>query len=229
MYKNGKNIAFTDRSINSVNSFLRDISKSKPLTKAEEYALWHRMQQGSLQARNQLICANLRYVVTVAKKYFPAKAVFDDLIMAGCEGIIKAADKFNATFGFRFISFATWFVESEICKAAHDYTRHNVISLDKHMDMNDEESSTFGDTLSDSAQEAPDWDLRTKDALYCLKARADKCMYGAGELAGDLYKMLQNGYTTSDFARKHHLSKKEMSRLFDILQKEAEYIARQSA
>lgn len=106
------------------------------------------MQQGSLQARNQLICANLRYVVTVAKKYFPAKAVFDDLIMAGCEGIIKAADK---------------------------------------------------------------------------------CMYGAGELAGDLYKMLQNGYTTSDFARKHHLSKKEMSRLFDILQKEAEYIARQSA
>ena len=113
-------INFTDRSIRSVKTYLSEIGPSKPLTFDEEYNLWCRMQNGSRSAREQLVYANLRYVVTVAKSYLPSGAAFEDLIQAGNEGLVQAVDKFDATLGFRFISFATWFVKKEIRKAAYN-------------------------------------------------------------------------------------------------------------
>ena len=71
MYQNGKNITFTDRSNSSVDMFLKDIKKSQPLTNEQEYDLWTLMRQGNKRARDKFIKANLRYVVTVAKKYLP--------------------------------------------------------------------------------------------------------------------------------------------------------------
>ena len=125
MQQDKKTITFTDRRVDSVKCFLREIKKSEPLTNEEEHDLWQRMQQGSLQAREQLINANLPYVVTVAKKYAGTKTPFEDLIQAGCEGVVRAADKFDASLGFRFITFATWHIENEVQKAANDYKRHN--------------------------------------------------------------------------------------------------------
>lgn len=120
MYQNGKNISFTDRSNGSVDMFLHDIRYSEPLTTAEEYDLWQLMRQGNEHARNQLINSNLRYVVTIAKKYLISGTAFEDLLMAGSLGITLAADLFDASLGYRFISYATWYIESEIRKVAYE-------------------------------------------------------------------------------------------------------------
>ena len=229
MYQNGKNITFTDRSVGSVNNFLGSLSKQKPLTNEEEYDLWSHMCQGSKQARERLICSNLRYVVTVAKEYLASKAPFEDLIMAGCEGIIKAVDKFDATLGFRFISFATWYIESEIRKTAYDYIRHNADSLDDSVYAGVESGATWIDFLPADRHEAPDWSLRYYDTLTSLANRADKRLYGAGKLIVNLHKMLQKGYTTSDFVRKYRLTDRQMGRLLGILREEAGNSLQQSA
>ena len=123
MYQNGKNISFTDRSNSSVDMFLRDIRKSEPLSSAEEHELWRLMRQGCQRARSKFIYANLRYVVSVAKRYLASGTAFEDLIMAGSLGITKAADMFDASLGYRFISFATWYIECEIRKTAYGHLK----------------------------------------------------------------------------------------------------------
>ena len=82
MYLNGRNITFIDRNNSSVNMFLREARKHTPLTTDKEYELWCKMRQGSRHAKDQLINANLRYVVTIAKKYLASGTPFEDLLMA---------------------------------------------------------------------------------------------------------------------------------------------------
>ena len=229
MYQNGKNIIFTDRSVDSVNSFLRIASKSKPLTNSEEYELWTRIRQGSQKAREQLVNANLRYVVKIAKKYLVSKAPFEDLLMAGCEGIIKAADRFDATRGFRFISYATKYIENEVRKTAHDHIRHDASSLDEPVDVEKKDGDNQIDFLYAEPCDASDWNLHYENIFTHLKDCVDKRIYGAGRLLNDLCRMRQNGYTTSDFACKYHLNDLQMKRLLLLFQEEVGNAFRQSA
>ena len=171
MYLNGKNISFTDRSVDSVNNFLNLIRKSNPLTNEQEHDLWLRMQQGSSSAREQLIFNNLSYVVSVAKKYLASKSPFEDLIMAGCEGIVKACNRFDGSYGVRFISFATWYIENEIRKEADGYTRNHHDSLDEPISLDDDSSMTRIENIPTSISESTDWNLRYLDCLNNLKER----------------------------------------------------------
>lgn len=213
MYKNGKNISFTDRSNSCVNMYLRDIGTSKPLTTEEEYELWHLMRRGSYHARSKLINSNLRYVVTIAKKYLVSGAAFEDLLMAGSLGITKAADLFDASMGYRFISYATWFIESEIRKTAYDHItfKRTNVSLDQPTDSDEDDSNTMIDSLCSSSEVSPDWHLCYDDTLNALKKRLDNHYWqGAGEMLDDYLSMLKAGYSISDFARKHNLSDQQM-------------------
>ena len=171
MYQNGKNISFTDRSNSSVDMFLRDIRKSEPLSSAEEHELWRLMRQGSQHAKNQLINANLRYVVTIAKKYLLSGTAFEDLLMAGSLGITRAADMFDASLGFRFISFATWYIECEVRKAAYDHIKYNntTVSLDEPIYSDEDDSETMISCMPSSTDAAPDWHVRYDDTLNALK------------------------------------------------------------
>ena len=229
MYQNGKNITFIDRSIGSVNHILRDIDKSEPLTPEKEYDLWDRMQQGSMRAREQLINANLRYVANIAKKYLASGAAFEDLYQAGSEGLTKAVDKFNGSLGFRLISYATWFVENEIHKTAYDHIHHKYVSLDEPINDEEEEGDTKIARLKSYHSQAADWNMLYADSLDILKARVDKRRYGMGPLTADLHQMLCRGYTTSDFARKHHLSDLQMDSFLTILREEANHTFRHAA
>lgn len=220
MYINGKNITFTDRSVRSVDLFLNDINSSKPLTTEQEYHLWVLMRQGSRSARNQLINANLRYVVTVAKRFLPSGASFEDLIQAGCEGLVRAVDKFDASLGFRLISFATWFVKNEVRKAAYDYIEHHAESLDAPL-YDESDSPTYGDCLKCSPCQSTDWNLRYRDALETLKRQAEERQYGLGKLTAELHQMLLDGYTTADFASRHKLNERQMLHLLSVLREEA--------
>ena len=217
MYKNGKNITIIDRNVNCVDNILFDIRKTHPLSREEEYQLWQDMQQGNQRARARLIESNMRYVVNVAKRYLPSGSALEDLILAGCEGLTRAADKFDASLGYRFISFATWYVENEIRKTAYDYINHDHISLDAPMDVDDERGATYIDYLADESRVSPDWNIRYSEALYSLAERADKQLCGAGHLVTSLHQMLQKGYSSSDFAHRYSLNEHQMTRLFDII------------
>ncbi len=221
MYINGRNITFIDRKIHSLNHYLHTISHSTPLTTDQEHDLWLRMQQGSSNAREQLISANLRYVVSIAKKYYGSKAPLEDLIQAGNEGLVRAVDKFDASLGFRFISYATWYIENEVRKAAYDYIHHDVTSLDEPLYADKADSSRRIDNLESLPCQSTDWNLRYRDALNNLKERADKRMHGLGRLTDELHQMLIDGYTTSEFAHRHHLNEPQMKRLLTILREEA--------
>lgn len=221
MYQNGKNIIIIDHNVNCVDKILNDISKTHPLTTQEEHQLWQDMQQSRQRARSRLIESNMRYVVNVAKRYILSGAALEDLILAGCEGLTKAADKFDGSLGYRFISFATWYVENEIRKTAYDHINHNHISLDVPLDPNDEHGATLMENLADGHSQSPDWDIRYSEALDSLAERADKQLCGAGHLVTAFHQMLQNGYSTSDFARHYNLNEYQMSRLFDIISQSA--------
>ena len=224
MYQNGKNISFTDRSNSSVDMFLRDIRKSEPLSSAEEHELWRLMRQGSQHAKNQLINANLRYVVTIAKKYLLSGTAFEDLLMAGSLGITRAADMFDASLGYRFISFATWYIESEVRKAAYDHIKHNstTVSFDEPIYSDEDDSDTMMSSLPSSADASPDWHVRYDDTLNALKRGLNKQYWqGTGEMLDEYLSMMEKGLTTSDFARKYRLTDQQMRHFLDMVRTES--------
>jgi len=232
MYQNGKNISFTDRSNSSVDMFLRDIRKSEPLSSAEEHELWRLMRQGSQHAKNQLINANLRYVVTIAKKYLLSGTAFEDLLMAGSLGITRAADMFDASLGYRFISFATWYIECEVRKAAYDHLKHNstTVSLDEPIYSDEDDSDTMMSNLPSSTDASPDWHVRYDDTLNALKSGLDKQYWeGTGEMLDEYLSMMEQGYTTSDFARKHRLTDQQMRRFLDMVRTESGHYLKAAA
>ncbi len=232
MYQNGRNITFTDRSNSSVDMFLKDIKKSQPLTNKQEYDLWLLMRQGNKHARDKFIHANLRYVVTVAKKFLASGIAFEDLIMAGSLGITRAADMFDARLGFRFISFATWYIESEVRKTAYDHLKHKCItvSLDEPLYADEDDSYTMFDRLPSSTYVSPDWQVRYDDTLNELKNGLDRHYWqGTGEMLDDYLSMMEKGLTTSDFARKYRLNDQQMRRFLEMVRTESHHYLRAAA
>ena len=232
MYQNGKNISFTDRSNSCVDMFLRDIRKSEPLTNEEEYDLCLLMRQGNKLARDKFIHANLRYVVTVAKKYIASGAAFEDLIMAGSLGITRAADMFDASLGYRFISFATWYIESEVQKVAYDHLKHTcaTMSLDEPLYPDEDDSDTMMSYLPSSTDVSPDWQVRYDDTLNAMKRGLDRQYWqGTGEMLDDYLSMKEKGLLPSDFARKYRLNDQQLSRFLDMVRTESRHYLKSAA
>lgn len=219
MYQNGKNISFTDRTNGSVDMFLHDIRRSEPLSTNQEHELWRLMRQGDGCARNRLIFSNLRYVVAIAKKYLASGAAFEDLLMSGALGITKAADMFDGSLGYRFISFATWYIVCEVRKTAYGHISYKQAAESLDEPIGDrEESDTMLNRLRSSAEAAPDWYVRYDETLDNLKKTLDSQYWkGVGDMLEDYLRMMESGYSSSDFARKHALSDHQMKRFFEML------------
>ncbi len=113
----------TNIDCDSLGKYLNDISREQLLTSDEEIDLIKRIKQGDQQARDKLVRANLRFVVSVAKQYQGGKVPLSDLINEGNIGLIKAAEKFDETRGFRFISYAVWWIKQLILSALDEQSR----------------------------------------------------------------------------------------------------------
>ncbi len=113
----------TDRSTRSVENYLMDISKYEMVTAEEEVELAKRIKQGDEAALARLVKANLRFVVSVAKQYQNMGMTLPDLINEGNCGLIKAAQRFDETRGFKFISYAVWWIRQSILKALAEHSR----------------------------------------------------------------------------------------------------------
>ena len=115
----------------SLGSYLGEISNSKPLSAGEEVALARRIKAGDESARNALVEANLRFVVSVAKEYQNRGVPLADLISAGNMGLITAAERFDEEKGFKFISYAVWWIRQAILQTLAEQARTVRMPLNK--------------------------------------------------------------------------------------------------
>ena len=100
----------TNRDTASLDKYLTEIGKVKLITADKEVELAQRIKQGDQEALEELCKANLRFVVSVAKQYQGQGLTLSDLISEGNLGLIKAATRFDETRGFKFISYAVWWI-----------------------------------------------------------------------------------------------------------------------
>lgn len=114
-----------------VRMYLKEIGKVNLLTAAEEVDLAQRIEQGDVDARKTLTNANLRLVVSIAKRYVGKGMAFLDLIQEGNLGLLKAVEKFDYTKGYKFSTYATWWIRQAITRAIADQAR--TIRIPVHM------------------------------------------------------------------------------------------------
>ncbi|MCX7697459.1 MAG: RNA polymerase sigma factor RpoD/SigA [Bacteroidales bacterium] len=128
--------SITNRDATSIDLYLQEIGKEELLSVEEEVQLAQRIRQGDIQALNRLVRANLRFVVSVAKQYQNQGLSLQDLINEGNIGLIKAAYKFDETRGFKFISYAVWWIRQSILQALAEQSRIVRIPLNQVSSLN---------------------------------------------------------------------------------------------
>lgn len=115
--------SITLRESENISRYFANIASTHPLDPDQEADLAMRIRRGDLKARNELVTANLRFVVSVAKQYQNMGVSLDDLISEGNIGLVKAAERFDPTRGFKFASFAVWWIRQAILAFLADKSR----------------------------------------------------------------------------------------------------------
>lgn len=115
--------SITNRTERSLDKYLQEIGKEELITAEDEVELARRIKQGDQKALEKLTRANLRFVVSVAKQYQNQGLSLPDLINEGNLGLIKAAQRFDETRGFKFISYAVWWIRQSILQAIAEHSR----------------------------------------------------------------------------------------------------------
>ena len=115
--------SITNRDVGTLEKYLQDIAKESLISPEEEVELAQRIKEGDQQALDRLVKANLRFVVSVAKQYQNQGLSLQDLINEGNLGLIKAAQRFDETRGFKFISYAVWWIRQSILQAVAEQAR----------------------------------------------------------------------------------------------------------
>jgi RNA polymerase primary sigma factor len=126
----------TNRETKSLNSYLQDVSKIELITAEEEVELAQRIREGDQNALDKLTKSNLRFVISVAKQYQNQGLTLSDLINEGNVGLVKAARRFDETRGFKFISYAVWWIRQSILQAISEQSRVVRLPLNKIGDIN---------------------------------------------------------------------------------------------
>lgn len=121
----------TNRETQSLDKFLQEIGKVNLITAEEEVELAQKIKQGDKVAETKLINANLRFVVSVAKQYQNQGLTLQDIINEGNLGLIKAAQRYDETRGFKFISYAVWWIRQSILQALAEQSRIVRLPLNK--------------------------------------------------------------------------------------------------
>jgi RNA polymerase primary sigma factor len=126
----------TQRTGDTVNRYFQEVSKYGMVSAEEEVELTVRIKQGDQAALEKLVTANLRFVISVAKQYQNQGLSFQDLINEGNIGLVRAAKKFDETRGFKFISYAVWWIRQSITQAISDNTRIVRLPLNRQSTIN---------------------------------------------------------------------------------------------
>src|SRR3954471_6718667 len=127
--------SITNRETQSLDKYLSEIAKVDLITAQEEVILTQKIREGDQAALERLTTANLRFVVSVAKQYQSSGLTLGDLINEGNVGLVKAAKRFDETKGFKFISYAVWWIRQSILAAINEQSRMIRLPLNKVGDL----------------------------------------------------------------------------------------------
>ncbi|MGY8827410.1 MAG: sigma-70 family RNA polymerase sigma factor [Candidatus Latescibacterota bacterium] len=160
--------------------YFDDIAESTPLSREREVELAERIKSGDMRARDEMIRSNLRFVVDVAKKYQNRGLSLSDLISAGNLGLITAADRFDGTKGYKFISYAVWWIRQSILQTLAEHVRTVRLPLNKVSLLKDisKASRKLGqDREGDPAIEeiAKELDVPTQEVLETILSARSVC------------------------------------------------------
>lgn len=194
----------TNRETASLDKYLVDISGERMVSADEEVELAKRIQEGDTKALEILTRANLRFVVSVAKQYQNQGLTLPDLINEGNIGLIKAAKRFDITRGFKFISYAVWWIRQSILQALADQARIVRLPLNKISSIN--KINKIYSELEQQLERAPSYeelgdllDLSANEVrqLYANNSRhvsMDAPLLDGDESSSTMYEILPNTY-----------------------------------
>jgi RNA polymerase primary sigma factor len=114
----------------SISSYFKDVSRTRLLTREEEVSLSKRIEQGDQEARREMIESNLRLAISIAKRYYKSGCSMEDLIQESNIGLMKAVEKFDWRRGFKFSTYASWWIRQSICR--HISTHKNTVRVPSH-------------------------------------------------------------------------------------------------
>ena len=114
----------------SIDSYFKDVGKTNLLTREEEVSLSKRIEKGDMLARDKMIESNLRLAISIAKKYYYSGCNLEDLIQESNIGLMKAVEKFDWRRGFKFSTYASWWIRQSVCR--HINSNKNTIKIPSH-------------------------------------------------------------------------------------------------
>ena len=191
----------TNRETASLDKYLQEIGKVDLITADEEVELAQRIKAGDQSALEELTKANLRFVVSVAKQYQNQGLTLPDLINEGNLGLIKAAQRFDETRGFKFISYAVWWIRQSILQALAEQSRIVRLPLNKIGSIN-KINKTFAfleqahERMPSAEEIAKELDMTVDDVKQSLKNSGRHVSMDAPLIAGEdsnLYDVLRSG------------------------------------
>ncbi|MFC2112447.1 RNA polymerase sigma factor RpoD/SigA [Bacteroidota bacterium] len=193
----------TQRSEESVNRYFQEISKYSMISTDEEVELTVRIRNGDKLALEKLVVANLRFVISVAKQYQNQGLSFPDLINEGNLGLVRAATRFDETRGFKFISYAVWWIRQAIIQAISEQTRVVRLPLNRLSSIKKiskaipylEQELEREPTASEIAEhlEISDDEVNIANRIKSRQISFDKPLSHEGNDDYNLYEIIQTG------------------------------------
>ena len=217
----------TNRETKSLNSYLQDVSKIDMITAEEEVELAQRIREGDQRALDKLTKANLRFVISVAKQYQNQGLTLSDLINEENVGLVKAAQRFDETRGFKFISYAVWWIRQSILQAIAEQSRVVRLPLNKIGDINKIRKASIHleqvhQRVPSASEIAKELDMTVSSVKQSLKNSSRSLSMDApfqeGENDNNLYDVISSGETPNpDKSLIHESLKIEIDRALDTL------------
>ena len=191
----------TNRETASLDKYLQEIGKVGPISADEEVELAQKIKAGDQKALDKLTKANLRFVVSVAKQYQNQGLTLPDLINEGNLGLIKAAQRFDETRGFKFISYAVWWIRQSILQALAEQSRIVRLPLNKIGSINKinkkyAELEQLNERAPSAEEIAQELDMTEEDVKESLKNSGRHISMDAPLVEGEdsnLYDVLKSG------------------------------------
>ena len=197
----------TDYGEDSIGKYFKEVRKSELLTPEEEVSLAERIQGGDEEAIEILVKANLKFVISIAKEYQNQGLPLADLISDGNYGLIKAALRFDPSRGFRFISYAVWWIKQSIIQSLNDNSRMirlpaNVIlklakirkEIEKFENLNEREASS-GEILNIEKENEDD-----EDIVVLATPKVNSLNTPINEEGGELHELIEDKSDVDDEA-----------------------------
>ncbi len=216
----------TNRETASLDKYLQEIGKVDLITADEEVELAQRIKAGDQVALEKLTKANLRFVVSVAKQYQNQGLTLPDLINEGNLGLIKAAQRFDETRGFKFISYAVWWIRQSILQALAEQSRIVRLPLNKIGSIN-KINKTFAfleqahERMPSAEEIAKELDMTVEDVKQSLKNSGRHVSMDAPLIDGEdsnLYDVLRSGESPNpDRELLHESLRTEIERALETL------------